>query len=120
MSAGRGAFDTVKKTSDLKLDGIKIETEKLDGVTSSITFSDASGNVVRVKGAIYDQIKILIPAKPATEKIYVVKGRILEGVPVSVECKSSAEANEKIADIQSAVREAGELRIVEEDREIPF
>jgi len=73
-------FITVKKSSDIKLAGIKAELDITDKSVNGVTFTDADGNVVRVSLRSYS-MTVEVPAPPTMVKRFKVIGKVL-GLPV--------------------------------------
>jgi len=69
-------FKSVKKTSEIKLDGVKVEFDMVDGSIKAVTLTDASGNVVRCAERGYN-FYVEVPAPPETEKKYRLHGSVL-------------------------------------------
>lgn len=60
-------FKSVKKASEIKLDGVKIELDTVDGSIKGLTITDAKGNLLRVAERSYS-LYVEVPAPPETEK----------------------------------------------------
>jgi hypothetical protein len=73
-------FETLKNPNDLKLEGIKVTTEKLDDTIKSITLTDSKGNVARfIATSDYSRtIGVVVPAKPKKKTVYVLAGTVSE------------------------------------------
>lgn len=69
-------FETVKKFSELKLEGITIEVECRDGQPFSITFLDGAGHLIRVARGDYSGMSIMLPEKPKMIKRWAVRGDV--------------------------------------------
>lgn len=69
-------FITVKKSSDIKLAGIKAELDITDKSVNGVTFTDAEGNVVRVSLRSYS-MTVEVPAPPTMVKRFKVIGKVL-------------------------------------------
>lgn len=69
-------FITAKKSSDIKLAGIKAELDITDKSVNGVTFTDAEGNVVRVSLRSYS-MAVEVPAPPVMVKRFKVLGKVL-------------------------------------------
>ncbi|MFY2855019.1 hypothetical protein ACOTJG_13685 [Achromobacter xylosoxidans] len=69
-------FITAKKSSDIKLAGIKAELDITDKSVNGVTFTDAEGNVVRVSLRSYS-MAVEVPAPPVMVKRYKVAGKLM-------------------------------------------
>lgn len=69
-------FITAKKSSDIKLAGIKAELDITDKSVNGVTFTDTEGNVVRVSLRSYS-MAVEVPAPPVMVKRFKVAGKLM-------------------------------------------
>jgi hypothetical protein len=116
-------YDSVKISSEVKLEGVTVDIEKRAGNVNSITFTDAAGNTVKVAKDSYSEIAILVPAKPKKETKYAVAGKVL-GIAEHKEVfdtqyDAQARLNEILKENNYPDKDAG-LEVKPVEVEIPF
>ena len=86
-------FKTVKKSSEITLEGVKVELDFVDGALKAAHFTDPKGNTLRITERGYN-LYAEIPAPPETEKKYKLHGHVLD-VPVEKIFDDEFEANQE-------------------------
>ena len=72
-------FKSVKTPAEIALVGVTVELTMEDAAIRGVTIRDGEGHVMFVKksSSYSEDIKILIPAPPETEKRYFVTGKFM-------------------------------------------
>lgn len=72
-----------KKASEIKLKGIKVESDYVEDCLSAIILTDSEGNSIKIQreSTYYSSVNVLIPAPPKIKKQFVVKGKI-DGIEI--------------------------------------
>lgn len=71
-----------KKASEIKLKGIKVESDYVEDYLSEIILTDSEGNSIKIQREnTYSSVNVLIPAPPKIKKQFVVKGKI-DGIEI--------------------------------------
>jgi hypothetical protein len=110
-----------KTKKDLVLEGISIDVDRSDASVRSVTFTDSTGHVVRVRYSDYS-MAVEIPALPTTKEKFAVVGSIA-GVPVNETFEDSYAANSRKRDLENVLRgDEPDLKVesVQVPEEIPF
>lgn len=110
-------FKTIKKASDVTLEGIKVEFEMLDGSVKGLTLTDSKGSLLRVMERGYN-ICVEIPAPPETENKWKLSGTLL-GLPVEKVYDNDWEAKEEQGRLERACREESDSSLKVEQIAIP-
>lgn len=110
-------FKTVKKPSEVVLDGISVELDIVNDVIKGITLKDAKGNLVRVAERSYN-IFVEVPCPPEKEKKHKLSGEVI-GLPVEklFDDKYAAEDEKRRLESESST---AELKVEEVELDIPF
>lgn len=66
-------FKSVKKASELKLDGVDFQIELLDKQLNSVTLTDKSGNVVKFSKHGYSDFAAFVPQPPEMVKKFELR-----------------------------------------------
>ena len=103
-------WKTVKKDSELALEGITIERETHDTHSRQVTFTDAKGNKVRVT-ADYG-MNIVVPAPPEMVTRYRLTGSY-KGLAVSETFEYEHEANDRLREFSDAEEDGLKVEKVE-------
>ena len=70
-------MQTVKKESEIKLDGLKVEITRKDGTAMGITLRDGNGGTLVIQSNGWGNgIDVLVPAPPKKVDRWAVKGSI--------------------------------------------
>jgi len=109
---------SVKKASDLVLEGIKIEIDTVDHSQKAVTFTDVKGNVVRVAHRDYNSLSVEVPAPPEMEKKFKLSGTVL-GLPVDKLFDDQFEARNELERLESEVRNEDERSLKVEQVDVP-
>ena len=89
-------FKSVKKASEVTLEGITVELDTVDGSIKGVILTDAKGNTLRVIERNYN-LFVEVPAPPEMEKKYRLSGNLL-GLPVNMNFDSKYEADAEQGD----------------------
>lgn len=110
---------SIKKTDDMKLDGIKIDAEWRDKSLAALTLTDASGNVVRIATEAY-QCRAYVAAPAEKKKVHVLIGAVPTlATPIREEFDDEYSATIRKHELEGAgVIEHATVAI--EEIEIPF
>lgn len=110
---------TVKKATDMKLEGVSFECEFRDGSLAAVTLTDKSNNLVRFVLENYN-VRALVPAPPAKKTVHVVSGKVRAvGTEIREEFDEAYEANSRRSELEQAdVCES--VAVAVEEVEIPF
>lgn len=110
---------TVKRTEQMKLDGIIVDAEWRDGSLFAVTLTDKSGALLKIAKSNYGDMSAYTLAPPKKVKQFVVTGEFGSG--------AAKTAPESFDDKFEADNRASELRIIgadvniaEAEVEVPF
>lgn len=67
---------TVKKDSEIKLDGVTVEVTRKDGGAVAVTVRDCVGGVLLVQLGQYGGLDVMVPAPPEKVTRWEVTGKI--------------------------------------------
>lgn len=90
-------YESVKKPSDLKLEGITIDVEMRDGAPYAVTLTDAKGGHVKIVRNDYS-MSILVPAKAKRVKRWAVRGEV-RGLKVDENFEEKYQAQQRCDDL---------------------
>lgn len=110
-------YQSVKKQSEIQLEGVTVEIEKVDNSTRAVIITDAKGQQLRIAYASYC-MEVLVPAAPEMEKVYIVKGKVGEVNVPEETFTDSYEAEQRKAAILRSVDYRGEVEIEEGERPV--
>jgi hypothetical protein len=106
-------YVTVKKLSDVKVAGVKLEADVVNDTFNSVTLFDKDGNFVRFKSP-YGNLSVEVKAPPKTEKKTVL---VVKGMPVAGDFEkpfdNKYDAEQAARDARSAGADSAE--VVERD-----
>lgn len=109
-------FKSVKKASEVTLEGITVELDTVDGSIKGVILTDAKGNTLRVIERTYS-LFVEVPAPPEMEKKYRLSGNLL-GLPVNMNFDSKYEADAEQERLERGIRgDESELKV--EEVEVP-
>ena len=110
---------SIKKTGDMRLDGVTIDAEWRDKSLAAVTLTDANGHVVRFALENY-RVGAYIQAPPEKKTVHVVAGKVRGlGTEVREQFDDAYSANSRRSEIEQAdVLE--DLTVTTEDVEVPF
>lgn len=113
------ALRYVKDSSELVLDGVKIEPEYWNKGLKSVTFTDAQGRVLKID-VEYSLLRALVPDSPQKKGVFVLTGTVpVLGTPITEAFEYYDEAHKRKSELESAnVIENAEIKTGEV--EIPF
>ena len=96
-------FETVKKTSDVRLEGVSVDFEIHDKGIRSIVIADRAGNLVKImRGESYNEtLRVLVPEQPKPVKVHVLAGKLLGITPFREEFEQQYEADSRLSAIKS-------------------
>ena len=117
---------SIKRTDDLKLEGIKIDAEWRDKALAALTLTDAKGNIVRIATENYT-VRAYVTAPVEKKMVYVVKKMVYVvtgivptlGTPIREEHENDFEAQNRKRELEHAGVIENAATAVEEI-EIPF
>src|SRR3990167_5907649 len=110
---------SIKRTDDLKLEGIKIDAEWRDKELAALTLTDAKGNIVRIATENYT-VRAYVTAPVEKKMVYVVTGIVPTlGTPIREEHENDFEAQNRKRELEHAGVIENAATAVEEI-EIPF
>lgn len=66
-------WQRIKKHSDIKLGGVRVEIEEVDRSVKSVTLTDAAGNQMKVALDGYSMIA-MVPAQPEMKDAWLLSG----------------------------------------------
>lgn len=120
-------YTSVKKESEIKLDGIRVTFDKVDSAIKMVYLTDKSGNVVRFSNP-YSSVEMSVPAPPETEKRYTVTadvpglGEIKKTFTEESEARAAAREANHSASLGNPATISEEDVVVEEPKDdgIPF
>jgi hypothetical protein len=110
---------TTQKESDLKLEGIKFDIEVRNTTVYSVTFTDATGNLVKVAGSY--GLEVCIKAPPKMVEKWKLSGKFDELVDVEEVFDSEYKAKDRLKEFihRSRLDECGlavtKIEVPEED-----
>lgn len=110
-------FKSVKKASEVTLDGVRVEFDMVDGSIKAVTLTDPKGNVVRCAERGYN-FYVEVPAPPETEKKFKLSGTVL-GLPVEKVFDERHEADDELRRLESDVRGDDNIALKIEQIEVP-
>ena len=126
-------YESAKVSSDIKLEGIKVEFETHDRSIKYCTLTDGKGNTVRFGNtSSYESLKIFVPEVPKKEKRFILTG----DTPVSkikevfedkyaagnrkseIECvfRADQQVELEVKEVEVAIQDDGSVK----DEDIPF
>lgn len=105
-------FQTIKKDSEVFLNGVNVSIDRVDNSLRSITLTDDVGNVVKVQIASYS-MEILVPAAPKMVEKFMLKGNVC-GLIVNEQFDDKYSAENRKNEIESNTRSECELTIEKE------
>lgn len=109
----------IERSAEAQLDGVSIAITRENGSITAVDFTDSAGKKVRVSLNSYSMF-VLVPAKPETRKVTVIKGTVAD-VPVETVIEEPADSyavSSKARDLECAG--AIDVTKTEIDEEIPF
>lgn len=85
-------FKTVKKTSDIKLEGITIDADFVDGTLKRLGLIDKNGNRLQLSDRGYSSLAAEVPAPPEMATKYRLSGKVagVQMQPATFEYESEA------------------------------
>ena len=93
-------WDTVKHSEQIKLSGVDVHLDEVNGAIVGVTVSQPDGAQLRVCKHDYS-ISVLVPAAPTMVERYRVKGKIHE-VPVDEIIDGEYEAKRRAQELTAA------------------
>lgn len=102
-------FKSVKKSSEIVLEGVKVDLDIVDGSVKGVTFTDAKGNVVRMAERGYN-LYVEVPAPPEIERKYRLHGSVL-GLPVEQYFEDEYSANDEKRRLENGSRDDADLTV---------
>lgn len=112
-------LQSVKKASDLKLDGVTFDCEYRDKTLSAVTLTDKSGNLVRFVLENYS-VRALVPAPPEKKTVHVVTAKVRSvNAPIREQFDEIHEANERRSELDRA-DVCEDIAVTQEEVEILF
>lgn len=109
---------SIKKTGDMKLDGIAIDAEWRDKSLAALTLTDGSGNVIRIATENY-QCRAYVQAPPEKKSMHVVTATVpVLGAQIREEYEEAYEATSR----RGALEDGGftNVAVAVEEVDIPF
>lgn len=110
-------FVTIKRASEIKLEGITARLDVVNNIQKGILLSDSKGNVLRVRISNYSDISIEVQAPPEVEKKHKVTGTVLE-LPVEKTFDDRYEADRELSRLEGAAPGNTDLKV--EEVEVPI
>ena len=113
-------WTAVKSAKQINLLGVEVEIDRSENAFRTITFTDPSGNKLRVAHNSYS-MTVEVPSPPKTTEKFAVTGEVL-GVPISETFDDSYQANSRKQELKSGTREEINVRVepIQVEEEIPF
>jgi hypothetical protein len=108
-------YENAKGPSVVKLDGIKVDFDMVDGTLRAVSFTDGKGNHVKIVREGYSGMECLVPAKPKTEERFVLHGEVEDIGAVRKVFKYKHEAEAAQGEIESKLRITPDLKIEKAD-----
>lgn len=102
-------YTSIKKDSELSLNGISITVDRTDSGINSITFDDGLGGVIRCRMENYGW-KVEVPAPPEMIEKYLLQGRVF-GLEVREYFDSISKANERLDFFQNNSNDTCKLEV---------
>jgi len=100
---------TVKKISDVKLEGVTAEATVVDGYTKSVTLTDRNGTILRLALEGHSTLAVTTAAPPVTEQRHAVHIKVL-GIEAVEHFANSYEATSRADHVRA---EGGEAEVEE-------
>ena len=113
---------SIKRASEIVLDGIAVEIEMRDGSLHAVTFTDKSGNFCKVAKSDYSTMSAYIAAPPTKVKKFQLSGTLEDVSPVKEVFDDEWTANNRKAEIEKKFdyREGVKLEVAPVEIEEPF
>lgn len=108
---------TAKTASEIKLNGIKVELEMVDGTAKSATLTDADGNIVKFTQENYAGFRAYVAAPPEMKTQWRLEGEVL-GVKIDESFDEQYLAMDRRNQLASALHNEPEFTITETQVEV--
>jgi hypothetical protein len=105
-------FVTVKRATEIKLEGVKVSLDIVNGLQKGILLSDGKGGVLRVRLMGCSDLSIEVPAPPEVEKKHKLTGWVL-GIPVDKTFDHQHEAQREQMKLEEAAPGTALLKVEE-------
>ena len=109
-------FVTVKRATEIKLEGVRVSLDIVNGLQRGILITDGKGGVLRVRLAGYSDLSIEVPAPPEVEKKHKLTGSVL-GIQVDKTFDDQFEAQREQIKLEEAAPGSAVLKL--EEVEVP-
>lgn len=110
----------IKVQSDINLEGIAVEIEKVNQSIRSVTLTDAKGHMVKFHCSY--GLEVNVPAEPVKQTQYAIRGKFLGVADINEQFENEWEATAKLAEIEKAAGypENSGVKIDPVEVDIPF